>query len=114
MSLWTAVRKAIETHASPKFTVDPREGTVADPGGRVRLEPKVMEVLAALAEHPGCVVSREELLDTVWPGVVVTEHTLSRCIYQLRHELGKIGRKPGQAENIGTCFHKHLRNLPSH
>jgi len=57
-----------------------------------------MEVLAVLIRHPGRVVSREELLDTVWPGMVVTEHTLSRCIYQLRNELGKIGRAPGQAE----------------
>ncbi len=57
-----------------------------------------MEVLAVLARHTGRVVSREELLDTVWPGVVVTEHTLSRCIYQLRTELGKIGIEPGKAD----------------
>jgi DNA-binding winged helix-turn-helix (wHTH) protein len=69
---------------------------VTGPGGTVRLEPKVMEVLAVLSGHPGRVVSREELLDTVWPGVVVTEHTLSRCIYQLRNELGKIGVKSGK------------------
>ena len=87
-----------ETHASPKITADPREGTVAGPGGMTRLEPKVMEVLAVLAKHPGRVVSRDELLNTVWPGVVVTEHTLNRCIYQLRTELGKIGTEPGKAD----------------
>jgi len=89
---------AIEAHASPKLTVDPREGTVTGPRGSVRLEPKVMEVLLVLARRPEHVVSREELLDAVWPGVVVTEHTLSRCIYQLRNELGKIGKAPGQAD----------------
>ena len=57
-----------------------------------------MDVLAVFATHPGRLVSRDELLDAVWPGVVVTEHTLSRCIYQLRNELGKIGREPGHAE----------------
>jgi DNA-binding winged helix-turn-helix (wHTH) protein len=89
---------ASETHAPPTFTVDPREGTVAGRGGTVRLEPKVMEVLAVLSEHPRRVVSRDELLDTVWPGVIVTEHTLSRCIYQLRRDLGKVGGKPGPAD----------------
>ena len=84
-----------ETDASPRFTIDPRDGTVAGPGGTVRLEPKVMEVLVALARQPGRVVPRDELLETVWPRVVVTEHTLSRCIYQLRHELGRIGGEPG-------------------
>jgi DNA-binding winged helix-turn-helix (wHTH) protein len=88
----------IETNAAPAFTVDPREGTVAGPGGTVRLEPQVMEVLAVLSKHPGHVVSRDELLEKVWPDVIVTEHTLSRCIYQLRHELGKISGEPGLTE----------------
>lgn len=88
----------IEAQESPNFSVDPREGTVAGPGGTVRLEPKVMDVLEVLSSHPGHVVSRDELLDAVWPNVIVTEHTLSRCIYQLRHALGKIGGEPGQAD----------------
>ena len=82
----------------PTLTVDPREGTVAGPGGDVRLEPKVMEVLRVLAGQPGRLVSRDELLAAVWPDVVVTEHTLNRCIYQLRHELAGIGRKPGEPD----------------
>jgi len=89
---------ATEAHAPVRFTVDPLEGTVAGSGGSVRLEPKVMEVLGVLTRHPGRVVSRDELLDAVWPDVVVTEHTLSRCIYQLRHELGKIGGEAGQPD----------------
>jgi len=89
---------SIETQALPRFTVDAREGTVTGPGGRVRLEPKVMEVLTVLASQPGRVVSRDEILDSVWPNVVVTEHTLTRCIYQLRNELGKIGATPDQPE----------------
>jgi DNA-binding winged helix-turn-helix (wHTH) protein len=77
-----------ETH--PRFTLDEREGTVTGPGGTVRLEPRVMAVLAELAGHHGRVVPREELLDTVWPDVVVTEYTLNRCIYRLRRELARI------------------------
>ena len=71
---------------------------MAGPGGTVRLEPKVMEVLTVLSRHPGRVVSRTELMETVWPRVLVTEHTLSRCIYQLRQELGKIGSEADQAD----------------
>jgi DNA-binding winged helix-turn-helix (wHTH) protein len=58
-----------------------------------------MEVLTVLSGQPGRVVSRDELLEKVWPDVIVTEHTLSRCIYQLRHELGKIGGTPGKEYN---------------
>ena len=90
----------------PGFTVDPREGTVRGPGGTVRLEPKVMGVLLALAGHPGRVVSRDELLEEVWPGVVVTEHTLSRCIYQLRNSLADAG-----AESRSSGF-RPIETLP--
>ncbi len=81
----------METDAArlPRLVIDPREGTVAGPSGTVQLEPKVMEVLVVLGRYSGHVVSRAELLDAVWPDVVVTEHTLSRCIYQLRDALGK-------------------------
>ena len=57
-----------------------------------------MDVLTLLARHPGRVVSRDELLEEVWPGVIVTEHTLSRCIYQLRHNLSDIGPDSGQSD----------------
>ena len=86
---------SLNTPPSPVFVVDSREGTVSGPGGQVRLEPKVMEVLLVLARYSGHVVSRAELLDTVWAGTVVTEDTLSRCIYQLREQLRTIAGSSG-------------------
>lgn len=74
----------------PRFTLDEREGTVTGPGGTLRLEPRVMAVLSELARHHGRVVSRQELHDTIWPGVVVTDYTLNRCIYRLRRALDRI------------------------
>ena len=87
-----------ESETAPTFTLDEREGTVVGPGGTIRLEPKVMEVLTVLSSHPGQVVSRDELMNSVWPGLVVTEHTLTRCIYQLRRDLHAIS---GQQESAG-------------
>jgi len=49
-----------------------------------RLEPKIMGVLLALAARPGEVVSKDELLKTVWNGTFVTEHVLTRAIGELR------------------------------
>jgi adenylate cyclase len=54
----------------------------------VRLEPKVGEVLARLAQQPGRVVSREELLSAVWPGVVVGDDALTQTVIKLRRILG--------------------------
>lgn len=80
----------MEQAAQPRFVLDEREGTVTGPGGVVRLEPRVMDVLAVLARHGGHVVTREELLEAVWPGVIVTDYTLNRCIYRLRRALDRV------------------------
>ncbi len=82
----------------PVLSIDPRAGTVSGPGGDVRLEPKVMDVLIVLARYSGHVVSRSDLLDSVWGKTIVTEQTLSRCIYQLREQLRQIGTKNGDQE----------------
>lgn len=71
--------------------VNPRTGDVAGPGGQVQLDPKVMGVLAVLAEHSGQVVPREDLHARLWPDVVVTDDALSRCVYDLRRQLAAAG-----------------------
>ncbi|WP_280138044.1 winged helix-turn-helix domain-containing protein [Terriglobus roseus] len=48
------------------------------------LEPKVMKVLLALAEHPNHVVSKDDLITAVWPGTFVSDDVLTRCISMLR------------------------------
>src|SRR5215510_2563207 len=74
-----------------ELTIHPRTGDVSGPGGHAKLDPKVVEVLVLLAEHAGQVVSREDLLAKVWPGTVVTDDALSRCIYELRRQLSQAG-----------------------
>lgn len=66
----------------------------------VRIEPKAMEVLMALALRPGEVVSREGLLAEVWPGVVVGDEALTQSVIKLRRALGDHPRKPAYIETI--------------
>lgn len=69
-------------------------------GETQRIEPKVMEVLMVLASRPGGVVSREELLSLVWPGVVVGDEALTQSIIKLRRALGDNPRSPAYIETI--------------
>ena len=69
-------------------------------GETVRIEPKAMEVLMALAARAGQVVSREELLAAVWPGVVVGDEALTQSIIKLRRALGDNPRAPSYIETI--------------
>ena len=77
-----------------QWVVTPADCIVSGPYGETRLEPRIMEVLVQLAEHGGEVVSRNQLIDTVWGGAVVGDEVLSRCIYQIRQALGESSRNP--------------------
>ena len=43
--------------------------------------------------RPGRVLSKPELLDAVWPGVIVTDDSLSQCVNELRAALGESGQR---------------------
>jgi len=60
-------------------------------GEAVRLQPKVFDVLLFLHRHRDRVVGKEELLDTLWPGVIVTDASLQRVISVLRSALARGG-----------------------
>jgi Tol biopolymer transport system component/DNA-binding winged helix-turn-helix (wHTH) protein len=66
----------------------------------VRVEPKVMQVLEALAETPNEVVTREALVARVWPGVYVTDDVLHRAIRELRRVFGDDTARPAYVETI--------------
>lgn len=69
------------------WTVTPASNLLERGGETVRLEPRAMDVLGALARQPGEVVSVETLLATVWKGLVVGDGSVYLAINQLRHAL---------------------------
>jgi DNA-binding winged helix-turn-helix (wHTH) protein/Tol biopolymer transport system component len=72
----------------PTFNALFRNGTVE------RLEPQVMTVLNYLADNPGRVVSRDELIDQCWGGLAVTDDAVTRCISRLRNVFRQSGDDP--------------------
>lgn len=83
-----------------EWTVRPDRLRMERGDDHVEIEPKVMEVLLHLAERPDEVHTRRELLDTVWPGVVVGDEALTRAIYELRKALADDSRHPRYVETI--------------
>jgi adenylate cyclase len=75
------------------FTLDLDRLRLEGPAGPVALRPKNFEVLRYLAERAGRVVGAPELLDAVWPGVTVTDESLTRCISEIRQALADDQRR---------------------
>ena len=78
------------------FQVDPRERVLLEDGRPVALTPKALETLLVLLKHHGHVVSKADLLKTVWPDTFVEEGVLAQNILTLRKALGN----PDWIENV--------------
>ena len=69
------------------FTLRHRDRQLAGPGGPADLSARSFDILNALLGRPGELVSKDELLDAVWPGVTVEDNTLQVHVAQLRKAL---------------------------
>jgi TolB-like protein/class 3 adenylate cyclase len=62
-------------------------------GERVEIEPKAFDLLVYLLHQREHIVTKAELLDKLWPGTVVSEAALTRCIARAREAIGDDGDK---------------------
>ena len=71
-----------------RYVLDSARGCLLSDGREIPLRPKTFAVLSYLAQRPGQLVSKDELFDAVWPGLIVTDDTLVQSIGELRRTLG--------------------------
>lgn len=72
-----------------EFRLDARARLLLKDGVPVSLTPKALDVLLHLARNAGRAVSREELLDAVWPDSIVTDASLTQAVFLVRRALGE-------------------------
>jgi len=90
-----------------EWLVIPKSNMLKRPSEEHRLEAKVMEVLTTLASQPGSTLSKEEILNRVWPDTFVGESVLYRSISELRRILEVNPRQPRIIETVprkGYCL----------
>lgn len=68
--------------------LDLERGTFHRAGELVPLRPKTFELLAHFVRNPERLITKDELLDTVWPDTIVTEDSLTQCVRDLRKSIG--------------------------
>ena len=88
--------------------VRPAERTVILNGERRELQPRVMQVLVALAKAQPEVVSRDKLIEQCWDGRVVGDDALNRCILALRHLAQEFTPQPFAIETVPRVGHRLL------
>jgi len=83
-----------------EWRVDPDLDVLSREGQTIRVEPRTMRLLMRLAAHAGRVVDVQQLLEEVWPNVLVTHGSVYQAIAQLRQILGDDSEHPSYIENL--------------
>jgi pimeloyl-ACP methyl ester carboxylesterase len=97
-----------------EFRLDPVSGHLYRRNEPVALAPKAFALLEFLAGQAGRLVSKEELLGAVWPGVFVGDAVLKSSIRELRKALGDDSHEPRFIETAhrrGYRFIAHVTML---
>jgi DNA-binding winged helix-turn-helix (wHTH) protein/TolB-like protein len=93
------------------WRVDPALGELTRGDEVVRLEARTLRLLLFLAARPGQVVSNDDLLDQVWPGVTVTPDSVYQAVASLRRQLGDDPRRPRYIANAPRLGYRMVADV---
>jgi predicted ATPase/DNA-binding winged helix-turn-helix (wHTH) protein len=80
--------RSVERYCFGRFQLQPDKRRLLKEGATVSLRPRAFDLLAVLVERAGHLVTKDELLDQVWPKMVVEEAALHVQVSALRKILG--------------------------
>ena len=92
------------------YELDLRAGELRKQGVRIKLQDQPFQILAMLLEHPGQVVTREELRNRLWASdtFVDFDHSLNKAINKLREALGDSAESPRFIETLSRRGYRFL------
>src|SRR5215475_11787332 len=82
------------------FRLDPANQCLWRGEHRVPLTPKAFDVLRYLVEHPGRLVTQDELLEALWPETYVNPELIKKYILGIRKALGDQHENPAYIETL--------------
>ena len=97
------------------FEVDLAAGELRKSGVRVRLQEQPFQVLAYLLQHPGEIVTRDELRQSLWPAdtFVDFDHSLNTAVNKVREALGDSASSPRYLETLARRGYRFLAPVES-
>ena len=90
----------------PPFRLDAADQRLYRNSDPIDLRPKAFAVLWHLLQRPGQLVTKDELLETVWPDTVVSDAVLKVCIREIREALAD---NPATPQFIETAHRRGYR-----
>src|SRR5256885_17031241 len=96
-----------------RFRLDLRSGELYKSEPKIKLQAQPFQVLSILLEHPGEIVTREELRKRLWPAdtFVDFDHSLNTAVKKLRQALGEDPKKPRFIETLAKRGYRFVGSV---
>jgi cholera toxin transcriptional activator len=97
------------------FEVDLTAGELRKNGARIRLQEQPFQVLTALLQNAGQVVTRDELREKIWPAdtFVDFDHSLNTAVNKIRESLGDSASSPRFVETLARRGYRFIASVDS-
>ena len=97
------------------FEVDLAAGELRKNGARIRLQEQPLQVLAALLQNAGQVVTRDDLREKIWPAdtFVDFDHSLNTAVNKIRESLGDSASSPRFVETLARRGYRFIAPVDS-
>ena len=93
------------------FLADPKTWRLSRDGHEMHLEPVVLRLLVYLIENRERLVTRQELMDTVWGDTVISESALTKAVARLRKALGDDFTTHRYLETVRSRGYRFVANV---
>ena len=80
--------KAAATYRFGRFVLEAERGLLLVDGAERPLRAKSFALLRHFIEHPGRLIDRDEIIEAIWPGMIVSDDSISQCVRDVRRALG--------------------------
>ena len=103
------------SHRFGRFELRPSERVLLADGAPVTIGARAFDLLIAFADRPGTLITKDDLLATVWPGVVVEENNLQVQVSTLRKIIGQnaLATIPGRGYRFNLAVSRADAHTPA-
>jgi len=83
-----------------EFTLDKKQARLLCQGKELAIEPKLFELLLLFVNQPNTIISRQDILDDLWAGSLVTDNAINKLVANLRKVLTDDPKKPRYIQTV--------------
>jgi DNA-binding winged helix-turn-helix (wHTH) protein len=95
------------------FLVDRAGYRVLEGDRQVELAPRLLDLLLHLLDNAGALVTKEDLLEALWPGANVTDNALTQAVSELRQALGDEASAPRYIKTVARRGYRFVAPVES-